>query len=148
MLEVPGTPADMVWDGGSLWYAGGSVIGQLDTASGKTFTYPLYGWAANRIASDGLGNIWFGAQGGAELGVLQSRNGTISMRSLNAMVQKLYALEVGSDRVWMSDSEGNYIYAFSIAESGETNSPEPLTLQMDRFTVSVSFPSLAWAGFP
>jgi streptogramin lyase len=143
MLDVPGSPAAMVWDGESLWYAGGTLIGQLNAASDKVNTFALESETADRIATDGLGNIWFGSQGGTQLGVLQSQSGQISMRSLDTVVQNLYWLAVGNDKVWMSDSDSSFIYAFSLSTPGEVSLSSYLGPQADRFMAALSLPSLA-----
>lgn len=140
--DAPGEPAAMVWDGSSLWYAGGTLIGRFDAASEQMSTYPLESKTADRIATDGLKNIWFGSQGGTELGVLQSDSGQISTRSMAAVVENLYWLAVGTDQVWMSDSESKFIYAFSLTPSGELSLSIPLDSQADHLLASLSLASL------
>lgn len=147
VLDAPGDPAALVWDGKSLWYAGGAVIGQFDSASGKVNTFALESESADRIATDGLGNIWFGSQGGTELGVLQSDSGQMSTRSLDAMVQNIYSLAVGTEKVWMSDSDSSFIYAFSLSTKGELSLSNSIALQADRFLMA-ALPALSLAGIP
>jgi streptogramin lyase len=132
----------MVWDGSSLWYAGGTLIGRFDAASGQMSTYPLESKTADRIATDGLKNIWFGSQGGTELGVLQSDSGQISTRSMAAVVENLYWLAVGTDQVWMSDGDSQFIYAFSLTKSGGLSLSVPANLQAGQSFVSFSLASL------
>lgn len=134
-IDAPGDPSAMVWDGKSLWYAGGTVIGQFDVASKKVNAYTIDGTTANRIATDGLDNIWFGSQGGTELSVLQVKSGQIGTRSLDTMVQDLYSLAVGNNRVWMSGSDGEFIYSLSLSAS--------LSLQIDSLMAALSPPLLA-----
>lgn len=140
MLDVPGDPADMVWDGASLWYAGGALVGRFDVVSGKVDTFALESGYTDRIATDGLGNIWFGSQGGAELGVLQTQSGQISMRPLESIVRNLYSLAVGTDKIWISDSSSQFIYTVNVSGAGEAGFSvhlEPLTGQ---FTVALALP--------
>ncbi|MBI3161869.1 MAG: hypothetical protein HYZ23_05140 [Chloroflexi bacterium] len=131
-VDAPGEPTAMVWDGESLWYAGGALVGRMDIGSGSVNVYPLDGATADRIATDGLGNIWFGSQGRTELGLLQAGNGQISMRSLDALTQGLYSLAVGREKVWVSDSDSRFIYSFSLSLPGEAGP------QIDHFMASLS----------
>ncbi len=142
VFEAPGEPAAMVWDGESLWYAGGTLIGRFDSASRLIQTYPLENKLADRIATDGQQNIWFGSQGGTELGILQAKSGQISTRSLDSVVQNLYWLAVGTDKVWMSDGDSQFIYAFSVSKSGELNLSNPVSFQTERLMAALAFPSL------
>lgn len=121
---------------------GGTLIGRFDAASEQMSTYPLESKTADRIATDGLKNIWFGSQGGTELGVLQSDSGQISTRSMAAVVENLYWLAVGTDQVWMSDSESKFIYAFSLTPSGELSLSISLDSQADHLLASLSLASL------
>lgn len=133
-IDAPGEPSAMVWDGKSLWYAGGAVIGQFDVASQKVNSYQIGGMGVNRIATDGLDNIWFGSLGGTELSVLQIESGQIDTRSLDTMVQNLYSLAVGNSRIWMSGSEGEFIYSLSLSDS--------LSLQIDSLMAALYTPLL------
>ncbi len=141
VYDAPGDPAALVWDGSALWYAGGSLIGRFDAATDQVVVYPLENKTADRIATDGLKNIWFGSQGGTELGVLQSDSGQISTRSMSAVVQNLYWLAVGTDQVWMSDGDSQFVYSFSLTKSGEVSFSVPINTQ-DQLVVSIPLAAL------
>ena len=139
-FDVPGHPAAMVGDGAMLWYAGGNLLGRYDINSGQVMIYPLRDEVTiDRIATDGMKNIWFGSQGGRDLGVLQTENGQISFRPLDTMLQDLYWLTAGMNKVWVSGSDGRHIFAFSLSSTGNISLEN---VQSDHFA-TVSLPYLA-----
>jgi len=135
--------------GGEVWYAslGGSYIGKIDRASGKTTIVepPTKSQGARRVWSDSKGLLWVSEWNSGNVSVHDPANGSWRQWKLPGRRPRAYSVYVDDkDIVWLTDFGANAIVRFDPASERFTSFPSDKAnanvRQMD------GRPGQAWGG--